>query len=51
MLPLTVSIGITSVEFPADREGDLISLLKQADEALYAAKRRGRNLVCGPHDY
>lgn len=51
MLPLTVSIGITSVEFPAEREGDMTGLLQQADEALYAAKRRGRNLVCGLHDY
>lgn len=40
-LPLTVSIGLTVV-----RSGDdAISLVKRADEALYCAKRAGRN--CG----
>jgi diguanylate cyclase (GGDEF)-like protein len=39
---LTCSIGVSS--FPSDAEGAR-ELLKIADEALYEAKRRGRNLV------
>ncbi|MEM8798189.1 MAG: diguanylate cyclase [Pseudomonadota bacterium] len=43
MLPaITVSIG--TAEFPHDGN-DLTSLMKQADEALYAAKNAGRNRI------
>ena len=43
-LPVTVSVGVAT--FPA---GDLppAGLLQRADERLYAAKRTGRNRVCG----
>ncbi len=40
-LRVTVSLGLAGV----DSEDDSISLFKRADEALYAAKRAGRN--CG----
>ncbi|WP_062791260.1 diguanylate cyclase [Aquitalea pelogenes] len=41
-LRFTVSIGMAAME-----EGDLGSLLKQADNFLYQAKHGGRNQVCG----
>lgn len=41
-LPITVSIGASSLELPGDTPEDL---LKRADEALYRAKREGRNRV------
>ncbi|WP_339802416.1 GGDEF domain-containing protein [uncultured Marinobacter sp.] len=40
--PITVSIGVASWPENARRPGDLLML---ADEALYAAKRKGRNRV------
>lgn len=39
----TVSIGVTSL-IPNDEGVD--ELLKRADQALYRAKRGGRNRVC-----
>ncbi len=41
-LTVTVSIGVTSIERP-DETAD--SILKRADQALYRAKRDGRNRV------
>ncbi|OYT69837.1 MAG: GGDEF domain-containing protein [Chloracidobacterium sp. CP2_5A] len=41
-LHLTISIGISSYPSDATRVNDLI---ERADEAMYEAKRRGRNLV------
>ncbi len=41
-LRLTISIGISSYPSSATRVNDLI---ERADEAMYEAKRRGRNLV------
>lgn len=41
-IPLTVSIGMAEIS-PADRTVDAI--IARADDALYAAKRAGRNLV------
>jgi diguanylate cyclase (GGDEF)-like protein len=43
-LPLRVSIGIALLE-PDD---DLVALLRRADQAMYVAKRSGRNCVVGP---
>ena len=40
-MPLTISIGVT-VCGPKD---ELSAALRRADEALYAAKREGRNCV------
>jgi two-component system cell cycle response regulator len=41
-LPLTISIGVAGVE---SRSDTLEHMLKRADEALYRAKRDGRNRV------
>jgi diguanylate cyclase (GGDEF)-like protein len=41
---VTISVGVAV--FPTDGE-DLGTLIDAADSALYAAKRRGRNTVCG----
>lgn len=41
-LDMTASLGITSLEGPADT---VEQLLKRADQALYRAKREGRNRV------
>lgn len=40
---LTISMGVAC--FPDDAD-DLLGLIARADEALYQAKRRGRNRVC-----
>lgn len=40
---VTISIGVSSFPEMADNQ---ISLLKSADDALYEAKRQGRNRVC-----
>jgi len=41
-IPVTISIGLSSLSKPGDTPE---SLMKRADEALYAAKRDGRNRV------
>ncbi|MEQ1772090.1 MAG: diguanylate cyclase, partial [Devosia sp.] len=43
-LDVTISIGVASTEGADDTTE---SLLKRADEALYEAKRGGRNRVIG----
>jgi diguanylate cyclase (GGDEF)-like protein len=43
-VPLRVSIGIAVLE----GGDDFASLLRRADQAMYAAKRAGRNCVHGP---
>jgi diguanylate cyclase (GGDEF)-like protein len=40
---LTISIGIATPSYPMET---LATLLQHADQALYAAKRQGRNRVC-----
>jgi len=42
-IPLTISIGIATPAYPMET---LATLLQHADQALYAAKRAGRNRVC-----
>lgn len=42
-IPLTISIGIAAPAYPMET---LATLLQHADQALYAAKRAGRNRVC-----
>ncbi|MFB9319248.1 diguanylate cyclase [Cryptosporangium minutisporangium] len=44
-LPVTVSVGVHCTESTGDAGVDLGTLLGIADEALYAAKRAGRNRV------
>ncbi len=44
-LQVTVSIGMAAK--PADSRIDAATLLAQADQAMYAAKRQGRNRVAG----
>lgn len=41
-IPVTASFGVTSLEFGAQT---LTELIDQADQALYASKKRGRNCV------
>jgi diguanylate cyclase (GGDEF)-like protein len=41
---VTVSLGVATVQ-PEDR--DAVSMVARADRALYRAKQRGRNCVCG----
>jgi diguanylate cyclase (GGDEF)-like protein len=41
-LKLTVSIGVAAMSAETD---DIDDLLQQADQAVYAAKRAGRNCV------
>lgn len=43
----TMSVGVAAVE---SFDGDIAPLLAQADEALYRAKREGRNRVATPVD-
>jgi diguanylate cyclase (GGDEF)-like protein len=45
-VPLRVSIGISVV----DNNDDFAGMLRRADQAMYAAKRAGRNRVFGPAD-
>jgi diguanylate cyclase (GGDEF)-like protein len=42
-LKVTISVGVASLR---DTDSGVDTLLKRADDALYAAKRRGRNCVC-----
>lgn len=48
VLQLTVSIGVTTVSSSSDCELD--ELVKQADQALYASKRAGRNRITSHDD-
>jgi PleD family two-component response regulator len=43
-LPVTASLGICWREFPG-YDADLSAMLREADAALYEAKRTGRNRV------
>jgi two-component system, cell cycle response regulator len=44
-IPVTLSFGLSSVEHGEREAPDCETLLRRADEALYAAKDRGRNRV------
>lgn len=44
-IKLTVSIGVATIDL-TDKELFPYAVIKQADEALYRAKRSGRNQVC-----
>jgi len=43
-MPITVSVSI-GVAVVGEADGSFEAVLKRADEALYAAKRAGRNRV------
>jgi len=45
-IPLRISIGVSVIE----AGDDFAALLRRADQAMYAAKRSGRNRVIGPAD-
>ncbi len=45
---VTVSVGVASSDFPPNLEPTWDYVLKQADTALYMAKRNGKNQVCSP---
>lgn len=47
-MAITVSAGVTAYTHD-DGEGEVQALLRQADEALYHAKRNGRNRVIATH--
>jgi two-component system cell cycle response regulator len=51
-LPLTASIGVATLSNPAEFEGTAPeeTLLRLADEALYTAKREGRNRVAAAEE-
>ena len=44
--PVTVSGGITQLRFAEQLIPDLDAVIHRADEALYKAKRRGRDRIC-----
>jgi diguanylate cyclase (GGDEF)-like protein len=44
--PLRISLGVATLE----AGDDVTTLLRRADQALYAAKNKGRNCVVGPSD-
>jgi len=44
--PLRISLGVATLE----AGDDVTTLLRRADQALYAAKHKGRNCVVGPSD-
>jgi diguanylate cyclase len=46
-IKINISISIGAATYP-DNVDDLEDLIKQADTALYSAKRSGRNKVCHP---
>jgi diguanylate cyclase (GGDEF)-like protein len=43
VVPVTVSVGVAELDLDMTAE----ALLEQADQKLFAAKRSGRNRVCG----
>jgi diguanylate cyclase (GGDEF)-like protein len=43
--PVTVSIGIADGVLDGNVEDSLITLIRQSDEAMYEAKKRGKNVV------
>lgn len=46
VIPVTVSIGYTSAALSSENSSCIDDIVIEADKALYAAKRNGRNRVC-----
>lgn len=45
-LPVTISVGVSAWEFHSEGDANVASVTHAADQAVYAAKKSGRNRTC-----